>query len=261
MIATIINDCRDDNALMRQVIRLSSLLQCPVNFCGVKNDLEAAGNLIDCLDAYGDNQGLILVNVAPRDRQAKKWQNGTPFGCFFYKHILVVATIDGLTLSLVRKYNLVDEIQVVDTLEALKIMNKNGFLAKDLVNFINETQFRSYEFSPRLAAFLSKNKEIKAKKLNITEVATAPKAVWWIDNFGNCKTTLWQTELTKDDKNRIKLSIGSLPFKKALKDVPDGKGAVIQGSSGLGKKRFVEIVVQGGRAVDKYKISSGTVLS
>lgn len=43
----------------------------PVSFVGVTNDIQAAGNIIDILDAIEKNSGIILVNVAPRNGKAK----------------------------------------------------------------------------------------------------------------------------------------------------------------------------------------------
>ncbi|MBI1839007.1 MAG: hypothetical protein HYR95_01760, partial [Candidatus Colwellbacteria bacterium] len=100
---TIINDCRDANAAGRQAARAATLLGGTVAFIGVTNDLEASGNLIDALDAIEGKGGIVLVNVAPRNGTAKKWENGTPFGYFWYKETLVLASVDGLTLSLVKK--------------------------------------------------------------------------------------------------------------------------------------------------------------
>jgi hypothetical protein len=42
--------------------------------------------------------------------------------------------------------------------------------------------------------------------------------------------------------------------------VPDRTTALISGSSGLGKKRFLEIVVQGGSAEKKLKIFAGDAI-
>jgi len=111
---TIINDCRDENAKGRQVTRAISLLKCPVSFIGVENDLEASGNLIDTMDALGESAGVILVNVAPRNGKGRKWGNGSPFGYFRYKKIIVVSSIDGLTLSLVKKLKLIKFVNILD---------------------------------------------------------------------------------------------------------------------------------------------------
>ena len=97
-----------------------------MSFIGISSDLEASGNIIDTLDAYGDLPGVILVNIAPRNGKAKKWKNGTPFGYFWYKKILVISSVDGLTLSLVKKLNLVKTINVLDipTVSKLLILAK-----------------------------------------------------------------------------------------------------------------------------------------
>ncbi|GEM_PF-1449009 len=44
---------------------------------------------------------------------------------------------------------------------------------------------------------------------------------------------------------------------RRLKDVPNGGLAVIVGSSGLGERRFLEIVVQGGNAGKQLDIKPG----
>src|SRR5688572_12965729 len=98
MFVTIINDCKDENAFGRQATKAAALFGCSIVTVGVDSDIEAAGNLIDCLDAGEGKEGVILVNVAPRHGDAKKWPNGTPFGYFLYKETLVVTSIDGLTL-------------------------------------------------------------------------------------------------------------------------------------------------------------------
>ena len=78
MFTTFINDCRDANAVARQISRANTLLEGPADFCGVSTDLEAAGNLVDVLDAANGQPGNVLINVAPRHDKAKRWPNGTP---------------------------------------------------------------------------------------------------------------------------------------------------------------------------------------
>jgi hypothetical protein len=254
----IINDCRDANAAGRQVARAASLLGGPVSFVGVQNDLEAAGNLIDILDALEENPGVILVNVAPRHGKAKKWPNGTPFGYFWYKNILVVTTLDGLTLSLVKKFKLTEFVTILDIPNTLNDLIKAKILKENQRDSIINTQFRSYDFTPRAAAFLLKEKELKGEKLNINEIEDAPKAIWWIDNFGNCKTTLPQEEYSKD---KFSDKFSKLNFFERLKDVPDKTPGIIVGSSGIEDKRFLEIVVQGESATKNLNISVGDVVA
>ena len=251
---TIINDCKDDNAKARQLARVSSILKYPTNFIGVSNELEASGNIIDTLDANQNSAGIILVNVAPRNGKAKKHINGTPFGYFWYKKTLVVSSIDGLTLSLVKKLGVTAYINVLDIPQTLEILIKNKKLPQNLKYHIVNSQFRSYEYLPRIATFIFKNKKIKNKQININTIADAPSAIWWIDNFGNCKTTILLEEL-----NNRKLSIHrkKLKYFARMKDVPNKKPGIIIGSSGLNEKRFLEIVIQGDNAAKNFSLSSG----
>lgn len=258
---TIINDCRDANAVGRQTARATSLLGGSVSFIGVVNDLQAAGNLIDALDALEKNPGVVLVNVAPRNGRAKKWKNGTPFGYFWHKKILILSSVDGFTLSLIKKLKLAKFINILDVPETLDQLIAHGVLPKELKDSITKTQFRSYDFLPRVAAFMVQGKKLRSTKLSIKNIPDAPPAIWWIDNFGNCKTTL----LSKDVKKRgrtsmISTKFGALPYYPRLKDVPNETAAIITGSSGLSENRFLEIVIQGKSAEKQFNISIGDAI-
>lgn len=255
---TIINDCKDENAKGRQLARVSSLLKTNANFIGVSNELEASGNIIDILDANGESDGIILVNVAPRNGKVKKYFNGTPFGYFWYKKTLIVSSVDGYTLSLVKKLRLAEFINILDIPKTLEILIKNGNLPKDLKSHITNSQFRSYEYLPRVTAFIFKHKEIKSRKIEINTIPDAPNAIWWVDNFGNCKTTILSEEL---ENKYLGAKIKNLKYFSKLKDVPNKKPALITGSSGLENKRFLEIVIQGGNASNYFNLHSGSLLS
>jgi hypothetical protein len=257
---TIINDCRDDNAKGRQVARTASLMEGNVSFVGVSSDLEAAGNLVDIIDAYGEGSGVVLVNVAPRNAGARKWPNGTPFSYFWYKKVLVVASIEGLTLSLVKKLKLVDAINVLDIPTVVEIFVSKNLITKDVANYIINTQFRSYEFLPRVASYLLKNRDVESFRYDISEISDAPKAVWWIDNFGNCKTTVLLDEINIIANSKVATKAGELNYYNRLKDVPDRSPAIITGSSGVGDTRFLEIVVQGESAAKKFNLISGDIV-
>jgi hypothetical protein len=242
MFCTIINDCRDANAAGRQITRAISFLGYSVSFIGVESDLEAAGNLVDALDAAEGKKGVILVNVAPRNGKAKKWANGAPFGYFWYKKTLVVTSVDGLTLSLAKKLGILRDFRILE-----------------IPLQYEKSQFRSFEFLPRIAKDLIEDKPLQYKNFLLKGVAGAPKAVWWIDNFGNCKTALLPEDAGFQIGQLIKTKLGKLPCFEGLKDVPNGKVGFVIGSSGLGGKRFLEIVKQGGSAATSLRISSGCV--
>ncbi|MFA7309044.1 MAG: hypothetical protein WC045_03160 [Patescibacteria group bacterium] len=256
---TIINDCRDANAVGRQTARVATLTGFPVSFIGVKSDLEAAGNLIDIIDALEESTGAILVNVAPRNGKAKKWKNGTPFGYFRYKNILVLTSIDGFTLSLVKKLKLIESITILDIPKALDQMISGGVLSKEIKDLVTRTQFRSYDFLPRVATYLLSGKNLEGAKMSIKDVPDAPAVVWWVDNFGNCKTTF----LNEDRKDGISFysKFSNLPYFERLKDVPDDTASIVSGSSGIGKKRFLEIIIQGKSAANEFNVFTGDAVA
>ena len=209
MTITIITDCKDDNALVRQKIRYANLFNTQIFSIGVANDIEASGNLIDCLDAYGECEGIIVVNVAPRSGS----KNGSDFGYFRYKKILVVATIDDYCLSLIKKLDLISIIKLI----------KEDF----------KGQFRSYTDLPQIVYDLFfEVGNVRSKSILLKDVVKdIPEYVWWIDNFGNQKTTM--LEVSKE-KEHI--------FYETLADAPINYPCYVRGSSGIGDKRFIELV-------------------
>lgn len=243
MFCTVINDCRDANAAGRQTTRVAALLGWPIAFIGAQSDLEAGGNLVDALDAGEGRKGVILVNIAPRSGKAKKWRNGTPFGYFWYKETLVVASVDGFTLSLAKKLGILRDLRILE-----------------IPPEYAKSQFRSFEFLPRVAQALLKGEFLESRNFLWAEVPEAPKAVWWVDNFGNCKTTLLSQDVGFQVGHLVKTKIGEPPCFESLKDVPDGVTGFVIGSSGLKDQRFLEIVIQGRSAAQDLRISSGCVI-
>lgn len=253
----VINDCRDENVLGRQRIRASHLFKAAVTFIGVANELGAAGNIIDALDALDGTPSIVLVNVAPRNGDTKKWSNGSPFGYFWYKQTLVVSTIDGLTLSLVKKLGLTADVRTLDTQKAAERMAHDKFIEESLVPQIAKSQFRSFDFLPRIAAYLFTTHHDIGESVSIAKFPDAPKTIWYIDNFGNCKTTLLREDAQFTEGKTLQTMIGNIPCHDRLSHAPEGKTSMIIGSSGLGKQRFLEIVIQGGNAAEKLKLSVG----
>ncbi|HTM68864.1 MAG TPA: SAM hydroxide adenosyltransferase [Candidatus Binatia bacterium] len=260
MFVTIINDCRDANAFGRQATRTAALFGCQVHTVAVSGDLEAAGNLIDALDAAEGRKGVILANVAPRHGAAKKWPNGTPFGWFRNGETLVVASIDGLTLSLAKKLGLIDGLRVFDIPEVMTAAAAHRLVPRETAEYVTSTQFRSLEFVPRAACWLTQGYDLPSAPLSSADIADAPDAVWWVDNFGNCKTTVLPEDLGAFRDAEAFAGLASLTHYDRLKDVPDGEAAFVTGSSGLGARRFVEIVIQGGNASQRYGLRSGKPL-
>lgn len=295
MFITIINDSRDGNALGRSATRAMSLFGCAVAAIGVVDDLEAAGNLVDALDAGEGGEGVVLVNVAPRQGHGKKLdkglvgfvplrgishsetdssdvakrENGSPFGYFYYGKTLVVSSIDGVTLSLVKKLAITDRIMVLDIAATGKAMAGKGIISAEIAERMATTQFRSYEFLPRVAQWIMHGETVVSigppllarQSLGVGgDVPQLPKAIWWIDSFGNAKTTLLPDEILFAEGKNVETLFGSLPYHASLKDVPDGDAALIIGSSGIGDKRLLEIIVQGGSAAERFHLVSGSLV-
>lgn len=260
MFVSIINDCRDSDERGRQMTRSSILFPgANVSFLGVRNfsEIEAAGMLVDVLDASNGEEGIVLVNAAPRHGDGKKWKNGTPFGYFYVGKTLIVSTIAGETLSLVKKFGMINELRVTDLPTVLDYMVKEGKFEKKNRDRVVLTQFRSYEYSPFLAHWLSKGEKVPSEKYSVDEIVNAPKAVWWIDNFGNTKTTLLPDEVDFKPGKMLDTRFGEFTCYERLKDVPDNESAVIIGSSGYENRRFLEIVVQGGSAARAFNLYTG----
>jgi hypothetical protein len=255
MFSTIINDCRDDNARGRQTSRLGSLLETSISFIGAQSDLEAGVQLIDVLDATAGARGLILVNVAPRGGHTSKWENGTPFAYFYHGETLIISTVDGYALSAVKQLGLISEVQLLDTHTATDTMLKAGFISAEHARRLPKSQFRSFDFIPYAGAFLLSGRDLPATSYSLEEIPALPPAVWFIDNFGNCKTTL--TKASLNDNAELKTRFGTLPFTEQLRNVPDNRPSVIVGSSGYGDTRWLELVIQRSPFASAHHVNVG----
>jgi hypothetical protein len=242
MFITIINDCRDENARARQESRIAALLNSPTIFLGVNSDIEASMQIIDVLDATEGARGLVLVNVAPRGTRVKKWENGTPFGYFKYKETIVIASIDGYTLSAVKKLKLATTLQVFDIATCAKILQEKGVIHEETAAYLPKTQFRSFDFTPRAGAFLLSGEILPTTTLSLDDIPDLPHTVWHIDNFGNCKTTLLSNDYSQKDS--LTTHFGTFPIISQLRDLDDGQSSAIVGSSGIGGYRFLELMSQ-----------------
>ena len=260
MYVTIINDCHDPLTMNRQVVRAATFFPAThISPVAVGNfaDLEASGAIIETIDAAMDEPGIILVNVAPRHGKAKKWPNGTPFGHIRYKTTDIFTTVDGVTLSLITKYGLADTVEVYDIPTVLEAMIRTDKLHAHLRDPITNTQFRSYEFLPRVANWVMHGIDVPYERHELKDFLPAPLAVYSVDNFGNCKTTAWAEDIGHKAGSKLKTAWGELPCYGRLKDVPNGEPGIIIGSSGYREHRFVEIVVQGKSAAERFNIHVG----
>lgn len=234
-------------------------MECSVSTVGVQDDLEAAGTLVDILDAAQKLPGVVLANVAPRNGSGKKWENGTPFGYFYFGETLVISSISGLTLGLVKKLGIVEKIQTMDIPTVAEAMVNEGALPQELAERMKSTQFRSFDFLPYVAKWILKEgRVLPSEELPID--AEVSVRVWYVDVFGNVKTTLLPQEVSFEVGKKVTTAFAELSCFTALKDVPDGEAALIIGSSGIEEKRFLEIVVQGKSAAEHFGVTVGSLV-
>lgn len=262
MFVTIINDCRDENTMGRQATRAARLFgNVPINTVGIGwSELEGAGNLIDMLDASDGQEGVIMANVAPRHGRGKKWPNGTPFGYFWYGKTLVVSTIAEQMLSLAKKFGVADSLRLTDVPTVVDHMIEKGKLEPSLRDIIAKSQFRSFDYMPRLAKWVVDGEAVPAENYSFANVDDVPHSVWWVDNFGNCKTTILPEEVGHEPGKMLKTKVGEIMCYTHLKDVPNDESGITIGSSGLGHKRFLEVVVQGKSAAAHFDLQPGSKL-
>jgi hypothetical protein len=264
MFVTIITDCIDSNAFGRQMTRAASLFGFPPVPVAITpefelpSDIEAGGHLIDMLDASRGRPGIILVNKAPRSGKAKKWKNGTPFGYFWYEKTLVVSSVDGYALSLAKKFNLVDHINVFDIPTIAEYAKEHDLMDSYDADYLITTQFRSFEFVPHAAKWVYDGHKLPTQQLAVNEIPDCPPSVFFADNFGNLKTTVLPEEIDFYAGNTINLEyFGNIKCYDRLKDLPNGEAGLIIGSSGLKDKRFLEIMSQGLSAKDTFNAHIG----
>ncbi len=263
MFVSIITDCRDSNEMGRQTTRASVLFPgANIDVVGIRNfsEIEAAGNLIDVLDGATGGDGVIMVNAAPRHGSGKNWPNGTPFGFFTYSNKTIISTIAGQTLSLAKKFGIIDELRVTDLPTVIDAFVKKGKFEPDAQKRTVLTQFRSFEYMPFLAKWVHENEEVPSEIMSLDEIPEAPKTIWWVDNFGNSKTTLLPEEIGFAPGKQIVTKVGTFTCYDRLKDVPNGQAGMTVGSSGYQNRRFIEITVQGKSAAEVFGLSSGMEL-
>src|SRR5574343_55992 len=236
---TVISDCSDSNARGRQEARYKTLLGdgISITFMGAQHELEASGCLIDILDAYNGNPGIIVVNVAPRGNK-DKYPNGIPFSFGKIGNVYVIGTSN--CFSLAKKLGLISTISETDVYTVC-----SEFLDQSEAKRLSESQFRSYEYLPHLTNWIYQGKEIKSKEGEIHDFGQED-FVWYVDCFGNCKTTI-----IYERDQELRNSKSNYDFIERLTDVPkDGKAYFTKGSSGYKNQRFIEIVIQRGNAAN-----------
>lgn len=253
-LGSIITDCSDHNAQSRQQLRFAALFGTLPTFLGLRKqnpDLEAAGQLIDQLDVLSRQSksiatppSVIIVNVAPRGQAVKKeYANGSPFCHVKVGPTTVVSIYNGRTLGLLKRLGLAEQVQLLDIPTVTSAAVGWGELTFEQAAAINNSQFRSLEFAPLAAYWLTHGFDLPAKP---TELPSFDQSgvVWAIDNFGNVKTTLLPQDIDFADGKELILHDGRPAICcTKLADAPSDSSVITIGSSGYGSQRFVEVMV------------------
>lgn len=259
MFVTIISDCNDPNESARQLTRANVLFNCPANSLKLGNysDIEASGNLIDVLDAADGKEGVVIVNVAPRFGTAKRWANGVPFGFFYHKDTLVVSVASREALFLVKKLNIADKMYLTEIPLIVDLLVSNQLLESSRREYVKNTQFRSFEYAPKLAKLVMGGVELPKTEVLLEDHGFQKGVVWFVDSFGNCKTSLLQEDLIIDADGFVQTKWGKIKYYDRLKDIENDELGIYVGSSGIADKRFIEISIQGGNASSGLGIKIG----
>ena len=251
MFTTIITDCYEGNEAGRQITRFNSLGLGPTSLIGVKSDfsvdsaIEGGANLVDMLDASQGKSGVVVLNVAPRGNKLEG-ENGNPFCYFYYKKTLVISTIKGHCLSFVKHFGITNKVNLLELKDALDFARDKNLINGGLEKYITNTQFRSFDFVPRLAKWLIDDISIPSRHYSLSTIHLPPTCIWCIDAFGNAKLSITSNDIPlKEAPCKFKTNLGTFLYYERLKDLPFGKTAIYIGSSGIGDNRFLEFATQG----------------
>jgi hypothetical protein len=261
-----VNFC--SNGSVRQAARFQTLFGITPHMVGISHGLEAALCLVDTLDAVlgvdPEANGVIAVNKAPREGIGKQFPNGPPFCYFYVGRILVVSTYHSGELSLLKSVGLLNgEVHTMDIPTVVEWARKRELISVDKAESIPQSSFRSFEFVPLALMWIQKGLPVPSTPISKGEegfleppepsVSCVDK--WAHGKYGNCKLTI----LDKDARIRQSVAGMKTRFFSRLKDVPDDRQpALIVGSSGYGKHRFLELVVQGGNAGKILGLEAGS---
>ena len=217
--------------------------------------------LVDVLDASNGSPGFVFVNIAPRNGEAsEKWENGSPFGYLRYGDTRILATVDGYTLTLVRDILGLDWCTIFNIPEVVNIGVQQGFISKPSARDIPLSQFRSFDFLPRLAQLIVHEVALPTTQYSLCGAPSAFGRIWLLDNFGNAKTTLRPDQVDFNPGEKVLLAMGEVRCYCGLRQVSNGEPGLIIGSSGLEGQRFLELVIQGGSAARHFNLEVGSIV-
>lgn len=218
------------------------------------------------IDSFLDGNHLVIVNVAPRQGNVERkdfssqgfssqgeQKNGASFWYFEYDWHTIFSTVDGYVLSLVKKLQILKHFFIWDIPTVLEEALVAEEVSEEEKEHIMNSQFRSFEFLPRMAIWMAEESfEIPTKRYNIEEIPDIWNKIWHIDNFWNCKTTILASEFKKEQITDPRFE--DIKYKKHLNHVKKDEMAFTIWSSWFDLERFIEIVKWGWDSSDALDI-------
>lgn len=220
--------------------------------------LEAAGNIVDALDALGEC-GAIVCNSAPR-RDARG-TNGSAIVFGRVGEVTIISTVGplGLLNRLVPNFT----AQAVDV---------DRYTRECMCNQRETFNFRGLEVIPWILDDLRNDSQLPYVSTRQTTFPTVEPCVWLVDTIEGRPTNI-KLSFLRDEApwfkpgNRISIQFGDLPARtlicyERLTHIPDDEAGIYEGSSGLGTRRFLEVAIMGGSAAAAFSVfKSGTPVS
>lgn len=264
--SVVITDCHCANAVLRQFMVWQNFAgTAPPAVISITGDIDGAGMLVDALVEARREPWVIFCQSSPRDTSSADSDNGSPFAYFWYENTLVIASVAGRMLSLAKELGFIDRGSSVQVMDVSEVVDHMVYELKMFDGVegrqIKHSQFRSLKFAPQAVGWILGNIKFPTTELPLAKIPDFGKRIWWIDNFGNCKTSLRDNHVHWFEGRILRTSLGDFPCIKELRAVPEGESAAVMGSSGIEGQEFIELVVQGvrsGSAAKKYELRIGS---
>lgn len=220
--------------------------------------LEAAGNIVDAIDALAWRAGAIVCNSAPR--RAARATNGSAIVYVRLGQTIIVSTVG--VLGLLKK--LVPELTA-------QAVNVDTFI-KNLNVDRHTFNFRGLEVIPFILRSLRDGDDMNTVSTPHTTFPKVEPCVWLVDiiegRLTNLKLSILQTEVPWfSSGNKVLIQFGDQSVRQLtcydrLTDIPDDEPGIYEGSSGFNTRRFLEVAIMGGSAAITYNVpQSGTQVS
>lgn len=206
--------------------------------------LEAAGNIVDAIDALNGRAGAIVCNSAPR--RDTRGTNGSAIVYLQLGQTTIVSTVGAL--------GLLKQLMPEMTARAVDV---DAFMS-DLGAERDTFNFRGLEVIPWILRRLRDGENLENVSSQQTAFPAVEPCVWLVDTICGEPTNLKLSVLRSEAPwfkpgTEVEMRLGGASPKgigcfERLTHVPAGQLGIYEGSSGLDNERFLEIAVMGGSA-------------